>query len=163
MSLARETVLLVEDDRNDTMLLQRVFERFNLARPLQVVGSGETAVAYLDGQGDYGNRQEYPLPTLMFVDLKLPGMSGFEVLTWVRQQPRLSRTQVVVLTGSRKSLDLYRAYELGANSYLVKPIKAGDIAGLAQSLKLPWLALAADVPADRANAGEGAAQVASAG
>jgi CheY-like chemotaxis protein len=99
------------------------------------------AIAYLDGREQFADRAQYPVPTLIFLDLKLPGMSGFEVLTWVRQHCKLSRIQVVVLTGSRKSLDVYRAYELGASSYLVKPVQPDDIAGLAQSLKLPWLAL----------------------
>jgi CheY-like chemotaxis protein len=145
MSLARETILLVEDDPHDTVLLQRTFQRFNLAAPPQVVTSGELAIAYLDGQEPYANREKHPLPTLIFLDLKLPGMSGFEVLTWVRQQLRHARTQIVVLTGSRKSLDVYRAYELGASSYLVKPVQPEDISRLAESLKLPWLALAEPV------------------
>lgn len=142
MSLANESVLLVEDDPNDVILVQRTFTRFALARPIQVVANGELAISYLEGRGSFGNRDEHPLPTLMFLDLKLPDISGFEVLTWARQQPQLAQTQIVVLTGSKKSLDVYRAYELGANSYLVKPVQAQDIAGLAQSLKLPWLALA---------------------
>jgi two-component system response regulator len=75
------------------------------------------------------------------LDLKLPGLSGFEVLTWIRQHPKLNKTQVVVLTGSRKSLDVYRSYELGANSYLVKPVRPEDLRSLADSLKLPWLSL----------------------
>jgi CheY-like chemotaxis protein len=148
MSLTRETILLVEDDPSDTMLLKRTFERFDLGKPPQIVSSGELAVAYLDGRDRFANREEYPIPTLMFLDLKLPGLSGFEVLTWVRQQPRLGKIQIVVLTGSRKSLDVYRAYELGASSYLVKPVNPEDIARLAESLKLPWLALA-DQPRPR--------------
>jgi CheY-like chemotaxis protein len=141
MSLARHTVLVIEDDVNDTMLLQRTFSRFQLAKPLQIVPSGEVAMAYLTGVEQFGDRDRHPIPTLIFLDLRLPGLSGFEVLTWIRQQEHLGKTQVVVLTGSRKSLDVYRAYELGANSYLVKPVKAQDLTGLAQSLKLPWLAL----------------------
>jgi len=141
MSLARESILLVEDDPNDLQLLQRTFDRFAVGRSLQVVSNGEEAICYLDGREPFSCREQYPLPTLVFLDLKLPGMSGFEVLTWIRQQPRLSRTKIVVLTGSRKSLDVYRAYELGASSYLVKPVQAEEIAGLAQSLNLPWLAL----------------------
>jgi CheY-like chemotaxis protein len=141
MSLARHTILLVEDDRNDVMLLQRVFSRLELARPLQVVPSGELAIAYLDGEPPFEDREQHAAPTLVFVDLKLPGLSGFEVLTWIRQHPRLTKMQVVVLTGSKRSLDVYRAFELGANSYLVKPVKSADLAGLAQSLKMPWLSL----------------------
>jgi CheY-like chemotaxis protein len=142
MSLARETILIVEDDPNDTLLLQRTFERVELSRPPYIVSTGELALAYLDGKEHFANRDEYPVPTLIFVDLKLPGLSGFEVLTWIRQQPRYGKAQVVVLTGSRRSLDVYRAFELGASSYLVKPIREEDLSGLAQSLKLPWLSLA---------------------
>jgi CheY-like chemotaxis protein len=142
MSLARHTILLVEDESNDVMLLQRLFSRLELARPLQVVATGELAIAYLDGQSPFEDREQYPVPTLIFLDLKLPGLSGFEVLTWIRQHPRLAKAQVVVLTGSKKSLDVYRAFELGASSYLAKPVKVDDLAGLAKSLNLPWLTLA---------------------
>lgn len=144
MSFAHDTILLIEDDPNDVILLQRTISRFSLGRPMQVVSSGMQAISYLDGQGAFADREQHPLPTLVFLDLKLPDLSGFEVLTWVRQQARLVRTRVVVLTGSRKSLDVYRAYELGASSYLVKPVQPADIVGLGQSLNLPWLALAKD-------------------
>ena len=142
MRLDRESILIVEDHPNDTLLLQRTFQHLPLRRPPHAVNNGEAAIAYLDGREPFANRDEFPLPTLIFLDLKLPGISGFEVLTWLRQQPRFTRAQVVVLTGSRKSLDVYRAYELGASSYLVKPVSPQDLAGLAQSLHLPWLSLA---------------------
>lgn len=141
MSLSRHTILLVEDDQNDSLLLQRTLSGLQLDKPLQTVTSGELAIAYLDGQQPFNDREQFPLPTLVFLDLKLPGLSGFEVLTWVRQHPRLTKTQVIVLTGSQKSLDVYRAYELGASSYLVKPVRPEDLAELARSLRLPWLAL----------------------
>jgi CheY-like chemotaxis protein len=142
MSLARETILLVEDDSTDALLLRRTFARFTLDKPVQVVPTGEAAIAYLHGHEPFSNREAHPLPSLVFLDLKLPGMPGFEVLTWIRQQTRFSKINVVVLTGSKKSLDVYRAYELGADSYLVKPVEPEHITGLAQSLKLPWLQLA---------------------
>ena len=142
MSFSSQTILLVEDDPDDTALLERTFSSLEAVKALQCVPAGELAISYLDGEGQFANREQYPLPTLIFLDLKLPGLSGFEVLTWVRQHPRLSKTQVVVLTGSSKSLDVYRAYELGANSYLVKPVRREDLEGLAKSLNLPWLALA---------------------
>ena len=142
MSLASEIILLVEDDPDDVLLLDRTFARFNLVKPVRNVPNGEEAIAYLDGRQQYANREQFPLPTLVFLDLKLPGILGLEVLTWIRRQPRFAKTQVVVLTGSRKSLDVYRAYELGASSYLVKPVQPEDLAALAQSLKLAWLAVA---------------------
>ena len=146
MSFARQTILLVEDDPNDTALLQRIFDRLEVPKGIQVVPNGELAIAYFEGRGEFADRARYPLPNLVFLDLQLPSMSGFEVLTWVRQQPRLVKTQVVVLTGSSKSLDVYNAYELGANSYLVKPVRPEDLANLAQSLKLPWLNLTEQRP-----------------
>ncbi|MHC1764876.1 MAG: response regulator [Verrucomicrobiia bacterium] len=141
MILGSETILLVEDDANDKVLLQKTFDEFNLAKQVQAVPTGEDAIAFFEGKHPYP-RGLHPLPTVVFLDLKLPGISGFEVLTWLRQQQHLNDIRVVVLTGSKKSLDVYRAYELGANSYLVKPVHAEDIARLAESLKLPWLALA---------------------
>jgi CheY-like chemotaxis protein len=139
MTLARQTILLVEDDHNDVLLFQRAFDQSSQGKSIQVASNGESAVAYLDGQGQFADRRLYPLPSLLFLDLKLPGMSGFEVLTWTRQQPRLKRVQIVVLTGSPLTIDIYRAYELGANSYLVKPVGLDALDGLAKSLKLPWL------------------------
>ncbi len=150
MSSAQHTILLVEDDPNDALLLQRTCQCLNLAKPLQIVSTGETAIAYLEGRDHFANREEFPLPTLMLLDLKLPGLSGFEVLTWVRQHPRWSKLQVVVLTGSRNSLDLYRAFELGANSYLAKPVTEEDILRLTESPGVPWLALAESHSAPRA-------------
>src|SRR5512138_2531815 len=131
MSLSRQTILLVEDDLDDARLLERSLSRWDGTKPIQVVPSGEQALAYLEGREPFADRERSPLPSLIFLDLKLPGISGFEVLTWLRQQPRLSKIQVVVLTGSSKTLDVYRAYELGANSYLVKPVRPEDLAGLA--------------------------------
>jgi CheY-like chemotaxis protein len=142
MSGLRQGILLVEDNLDDVLLLRRMLSRVELPRPVQVVSSGEAALALLDGEGEYTDRQMFPLPNLVFLDLKLPGMSGFEVLTWIRQQPRFSKLQVVVLTASPLTIDIYRAYELGANSYLVKPVKPEALAGVARSLDLNWL----DVP-----------------
>jgi CheY-like chemotaxis protein len=139
MTFARQTILLVEDDQNDVLLFQRAFDQNSPGKSIQVASTGESALAYLDGQGQFEDRRLYPLPALLFLDLKLPGMSGFEVLTWTRQQPRLKRMQIVVLTGSPLTIDIYRAYELGADSYLVKPVGHVGLDGLAKSLKLPWL------------------------
>jgi CheY-like chemotaxis protein len=158
MSLSRQTILLVEDDLDDARLLERLLSRWDGTKPIEIVPSGEQSLAYLEGRELFTDRERYPLPSLVFLDLKLPGISGFEVLTWLRQQPRLAKTQVVVLTGSSKTLDIYRAYELGANSYLVKPVKPEDLAGLAQSLKLPWLALAEQVRPEKSSSANSVGQ-----
>lgn len=136
-----ETILLVEDDSNDVLLIQRSFRTARLANPLQVVVDGEEAVAYLSGQGPYADRERSPLPVMMLLDLKLPRKSGFEVLEWLRQQPGLKRLPVVVLTGSQETTDIDRAYDLGVNSYLVKPVTATGLLDMVKAFDLYWLIL----------------------
>ena len=135
------TILLVEDEPGDVLLIRRAYRRANLASPLQVVGDGEAAVAYLAGQDAYADRRQYPLPALVLLDLKLPRKSGLEVLAWLRAQPALKRLPVVVLTSSRERGDVDRAYELGANSYLVKPVGFDTLQEMIQTLGLYWLVL----------------------
>lgn len=141
MSVFLSTLLLVEDDPNDVMLFRRAKDKSNLAHPLQVVEDGEAAVAYLSGQDRYADRNRYPLPALMLLDLKLPRKSGLEVLAWLRQQPGIHRLPVVVLTSSRENLDVGRAYDLGANSYLVKPVAFDNLLEMVKALGLYWLIL----------------------
>jgi CheY-like chemotaxis protein len=138
MSTLQGTILIVEDDPNDILLLQRAFRKTKLPHPVQIVSDGEAAVAYLAGQGSYADREQYPLPFLMLLDLKLPRKSGFEVLTWLRQQPGLRRLPVIVLTSSNRNPDIDQAYDLGANSYLVKPVSFDDLSSLLQSLSFYW-------------------------
>lgn len=141
MSVFLSTLLLVEDDPNDVILFRRAKDKSNLAHPLQVVEDGEAAVAYLSGQDQYADRNRYPLPALMLLDLKLPRKSGLEVLAWLRQQPGIHRLPVVVLTSSRENLDVGRAYDLGANSYLVKPVAFDNLLEMVKALGLYWLIL----------------------
>src|SRR6266700_5250258 len=139
---AREgVILLAEDDPNDVLLIQRAFQRSLVANPLQVVRDGEEALAYLSGQGLFADRERHPLPVLMLMDLKMPRKSGLEVLEWVRQQPGLKRLPIIVLTSSNQSPDINRAYELGANSYLVKPAGFDSLLELVKSLDMYWLVL----------------------
>ena len=113
-------ILLVEDSPDDALLIQRAFRKANLANSIQLVRDGEEAVAYLKGDPPFSDRSQYPLPVLMLLDLKLPRRSGLEVLEWVRQDGPLKRLPVVVLTSSRESVDVNRAYDLGVNSYRYK-------------------------------------------
>ena len=121
MSL-RLTILHVEDDPNDVLLLQRACKKAGLNVHLEAVGDGDKAVAYLSGADQYMDREKHPLPTLVLLDLKMPRRSGLEVLAWMRGQPHLRRTLVAVFTSSKHDEDINKAYELGANSYLVKPV-----------------------------------------
>jgi CheY-like chemotaxis protein len=134
-------ILLVEDDPNDVLLLQRAFRKANLLNPLVVVGDGEQATAYLAGEGPYSDRDRFPLPIIVLLDLKLPRCSGLEVLAWLRDQPKLKRLPVVVLTASRESVDINTAYELGASSYLVKPVAFDNLVEMVKTLSLYWVIL----------------------
>jgi CheY-like chemotaxis protein len=141
-SRQNQTILLIEDDPNDVFLFERALKAANVTRPVQIVNDGETALAYLNGHSQFSDRKTFPLPSLVFLDLKLPTMSGFEILTWLRQQPRFKRLQVIVLTGSPLTIDIYRAYELGADAYLVKPISTETLASLQKTVDISWLSMA---------------------
>src|SRR5580765_53854 len=135
------TVLLAEDDPDDVLLTQIAFERARLANPLMVVRDGEEVIAYLKGEGIYANRERYPLPILLLLDLKMPKISGFQVLEWLQGQPELSRMPVAIMTSSDSDPDVSRAYQLGASSYLVKPPDAEALLALVQRLHAYWLIL----------------------
>src|SRR6266481_2179401 len=98
--LDNEFILLVEDDPNDVLLIQRAFQKAGLRAALKVVRDGAQAIDYLSGNGVYAEREKYPLPYLILLDLKMPGTDGFEVLQWVRAEPEIKRLLVVVLTSS---------------------------------------------------------------
>lgn len=136
------TILQVEDDENDVLLLRRAVQKGNLNVDVRSVPDGEKALAYLDGREPYADRTRHPLPDLVLLDLKIPLKSGHEVLAWLRQESRgLKRMPVVVLTSSTEPADIRRAYDLGANSYLVKPQSLDALIFLAKTLDLYWLVL----------------------
>src|SRR5215472_2599040 len=133
-----QNILLAEDDANDVLLIQRAFRKAGLAYNLVVVNDGQQAIDYLSGQGDYGQREHFPFPFLVLLDLKMPGVNGFEVLRWVRSEAKLKRLLVVVLTSSSSQADVDRAYELGANSYMVKPVQFEELVSLIQRFQIYW-------------------------
>ncbi len=141
MVVSPHTILLIEDDPNDVILIQRAFKKANLLTPIQVVEDGETALDYLMGKGIFKDRERYPLPDLILLDLKLPRKSGLEVLAWLREQPNLKRLPVVILTASKEAKDINRAYDLGANSYLVKPVSFDALLNMVKTLGLYWMIL----------------------
>ncbi|MEM8722554.1 MAG: response regulator [Cyanobacteria bacterium P01_G01_bin.39] len=134
-------ILLVEDDYNDILLIKRAFRKAKVQQPLMIVSDGDEAVSYLSRTGKYADEQKYSIPTLILLDLKLPRRSGLEVLTWIRQQPLLKRLLVVVLTSSQENSDLNQAYDLGANSYLVKPVNFQDFVNLIELVDVYWFKL----------------------
>src|SRR5690242_2639548 len=107
-------ILLVDDNQDDIMLIQRAFERAGLTHRIIHVSSGGEAIAYLQGEAPYRDRFTCPLPDMMLLDIKMPATDGFDVLRWVRRQPELSRLCVVMLTSSDQIRDVNLAYQLGA-------------------------------------------------
>ena len=132
-------ILQVEDEETDVFLLRRVFEKAEMPCPLQVVSDGQMAIDYLSGTGDYADREKYPLPCLVLLDLNLPLRKGLEVLEWIRRQPVLKKLVVVVFSSSAHPLDVDRACELGANSYIAKPNGVEKTLEVALLLKGWWL------------------------
>jgi len=132
-------ILYVEDEETDVLLLQHVLTKAGIHNPFQTVKDGKAAKDYLAGDGLFADRRLHPLPGLVLLDLNLPYWSGFEVLAWIRQQPQLRRVPVVVFTSSSRPDDIARAYDAGANGYLVKPSALADLAALALALRDFWL------------------------
>ena len=133
------TVLHIDDDPNDTALLQAAARKAGVSFLLQNVEDGEQAIAYLSGAHPYNNRTLFPLPALILLDLKMPKATGFEILKWIRTHPELGELPVVVLSGSELQDDIRRAYSTGANSYLVKPLGFDALVSLVKNLNVAWI------------------------
>jgi CheY-like chemotaxis protein len=134
-------VLIAEDDPSDVFLLKRAFTLAQIRATLHFVRDGQEAIDYLEGDAGYQDRAAYPLPDLMLLDIKMPRLNGFDVLTWLRCQPGLKRLLVTILTSSDQPDDINRAYDLGANSYLLKPHNSSQLSELVGQVKRYWLDL----------------------
>lgn len=132
------TILLVEDDENDAMLVQMAFKKNNILNPIQWVKDGSEAVAYLDGEGAYADRKEHPFPEVLIVDLKMPRMSGLELLTWIRDHPEFRVIPTIIMTASKLEADIEKAYSLGANTYMVKPPSLDELAKMVKVTHEYW-------------------------
>jgi CheY-like chemotaxis protein len=129
-------ILLVEDVPADAALIQATLKRAGLDNPVHVVADAELAMAYLEGKGEFTERAAYPLPAVIFIDLKLPGKSGHDLLKWMQDRATLRGLVRVVLTGSNDPADLKRAYDLGANAYLQKPLTVEQLTGPGKNLRV---------------------------
>lgn len=127
------TILLAEDDENDVVLIQRALQKSFTNTPVYVVRNGQEAIDYLSGTGEYADRTKYPFPELVITDLKMPKLSGFEFLQWVKLHPDMRVIPTIVLSSSNQEMDVVRAYDLGANTFMVKP---SDFNALGQMVKL---------------------------
>jgi CheY-like chemotaxis protein len=132
-------LLLVEDNEDDVELIERAVRRAGFAAPLHVVRDGEQAIDYLSARQDTDDGERKAMPAVTLLDLKLPRKSGFDVLEWRRAEPQLRRMPVVVLTSSNQQRDVERAYDLGANSYLVKPVATEALVEMVKAIGLYWV------------------------
>jgi len=133
------TILLVEDEPSDVFLMTRALKKAQIPNPLQVACDGQEAINYLSGVDKFSDRTQFPIPGIIFLDLKLPYKNGFEVLTWIRSQPHLDSTLVMVLTSSSEERDIAQCYRLGARTFLVKPPTPAMLLELMMSLKDYWM------------------------
>jgi len=133
------TILLAEDNEDDVLLIRMAFKRSTIENPMRVVGDGREVIRYLQGLGPYSDRKKYPVPQLLLLDLKMPNVDGFEVLTWIRKQPEWKSLPAVVLTTSFYGPDIKRAYTLGANSFLTKPADFDEFVAAVRQLAEFWL------------------------
>jgi CheY-like chemotaxis protein len=132
------TILIAEDNQDHVILMRRAFAQARFLNPVKVVNDGLEAIAYLKGEGRFADRTQYPLPALLLLDLKMPNKNGFEVMEWIRTQPALAHLRIVVLTTSDRVFDMQHAYELGASSFLTKPLDMRDFIQLAPAIKGCW-------------------------
>lgn len=132
------TILLVEDNEDDVFLMKRALKTAGIANPLRMVEDGQEAIDYLAGKGKFSDRECDPLPFIIFLDLKLPFISGLEVLAWARKEPSLNGVFIVILSSSEEPSDLKLAEQIGANYYLVKPPTAASLLDLAKKLNVQW-------------------------
>jgi CheY-like chemotaxis protein len=121
MSSEGHTILLTEDDENDVFFFRRALLKASSNFSVQIARDGREALDYLGGIGKFSDRAQYPVPSVVFLDLKLPYVHGLEVLKWIREQPSLKKLPVFILTSSSEDRDRRRAEELGAKAYFVKP------------------------------------------
>ena len=146
-------IVLVEDSEHDVNLVRRTFAKAQVAEPIHVVKSAEEAMAFLENRPPYTDRVKNPMPALIMLDLTLPGMDGFELLKWIRVQTKFDRVYIVVLTASLNPQDVRHAYELGANSFLNKPLELANVGSLLAATRRPlrWLKTQAEaVPKESA-------------
>ncbi|HEX7958990.1 MAG TPA: response regulator [Terriglobales bacterium] len=135
------TILLIEDEAADVALLIRAFKQSGVTNPIRNLRDGEQALAYLEGIGEFSDREKNPLPILVLLDLRLPRMSGLELLQWMRPRKHLRRIPVVVLTVEKDPSYMEAAYDLGANSYLIKSPKEQDVLRVVELIQQYWIGL----------------------
>jgi CheY-like chemotaxis protein len=129
-------ILLAEDEDNDAFFITRTFQKASVLNPIVRVRDGEEALAYLHGNGPFDDRGKHPLPFMVLLDMRMPKVSGLEVIAQVRQQPHLGHISLVVLTFTKDSPDLDQAMKAGANGWLLKPVTLEGIVEMLSQVRL---------------------------
>lgn len=137
--MTTKPLLIVEDNEDDLFLMKRALHSARIVNPVMLVETGQEAMDYLGGTGKFADRNSYPVPAAVFIDLKLPFVFGHEVIAWIRRRKEFESLVVIVLTSSNEASDLNRCYSLGANSYLVKPPTAEQLEARAKAFNWQWL------------------------
>lgn len=132
-------ILLVEDSEDNVFLVRHAMHKAGISVRLEVATTGEQAIEYLGGTQRYSDWLRFPLPSIVLLDLKMPGMSGFDVLKWIRQQPGLKALRVAMLTSSELPSEIKTAHELGANIFLTKPVQLERLVEVMKTLNEHWL------------------------
>jgi CheY-like chemotaxis protein len=133
------TILVVEDDPNDQFLIERAFRQIGVTDPIQIVGDGEEAIAYMMGEGKYSDRARFAYPTFIITDLKMPRGDGFAVLEFLRGNPQWAVIPTIVLSASSDLDDIKKSYMLGASSYHVKPHSAEGLREQLSVINAYWV------------------------
>jgi two-component system, response regulator len=136
--MAYDLILLAEDDPEHAALARRAFTKYSIINPIFTVASGAEVLSYLMGEGRFADRREYPRPGLLLLDLKLPGMHGFEVIRWIRAHPEYKSLPIVVITAQNNSREVNEAFLLGANSFMIKPVEFADFVQATAGLESYW-------------------------
>ncbi|HEY0548294.1 MAG TPA: response regulator [Verrucomicrobiae bacterium] len=134
-----KTILLVEDNDDDVFLITRAFKSAGLITPMVRATDGQDAIDYLSGKDRYVDRVKFPMPALVLLDIKMPFISGLEVLRWIRGQPPFAPLPVVMFTTSSQECDVRSAYGSGANAFLVKPARLEECTNIASVIKQFWI------------------------
>ena len=143
--LPDDTILIAEDIEDDAVLLERAFNLIGLANPVKVLSDGAEVIEYLCGTGQYADRTLFPFPRVLFTDLKMPQVGGFELLEWLQKHPQHAVVPTIVFSSSGEPADVRRAYELGAHAYLVKPCSMEDLQKMMRRMYEFW-SLSAQTP-----------------
>ena len=138
MANDRPTLLIVEDNEDDIFFVERIFKQIGARCELRFARDGMEAIEYLTGKGTFKDRAQYPMPTIILMDLKMPRRNGFEVLEWMHNHPEIKLIPTIVVTSSTLQEDVTRAYRLGANAVMNKPVDKDSLLQMLKSFHIYW-------------------------